>query len=397
LRRLPRAALALALQLDRLAGKFTGIPTPPLKTVSGPMTAGGKSAVQDGELLMIPDATGDLPAALYPWLAGTGAALWLLLLLVVLKRLVSALRGLSRHDVSGRWVAVTGCDSGFGRGIVESLVARRARVVAFCLTPEGAGSALEAGAELAPCLDLTDDRAVARAAAEVESACGGRLWGVVHNAGIVRPGFVDYQPIAFYRDVMAVNFFAPVLLTQKLLPCLRDGCGRVVLVSSVDGIVSLPGNAPYDASKFALEAYADALRAELSFWHIPVSVVNPATMRTPMAKVFFEDHRKAWLEMARLDPEGAWKDAWPQEWLDEYIALNTRQLDRIAQDPVHVVDDVLHALTAVRPRLRYLSGILARTVFYALWVGPESWSLRFKRAMIQPPPRVAKVDRVPGS
>lgn len=346
---------------------------------------------------MIPDATGDLPAALYPWLAGTGAAVWLLLLLAVAKRVVSALRGRSLHDVSGRWVVVTGCDSGFGRGIVEALVARGAQVAAFCFTPEGAGAALEAGARVAPCLDLADDEAVARAAAEVESACGGRLWGVVHNAGIVRPGFVDYQPIAFYREVMAVNFFAPVLLTQKLLPCLRSGGGRVVLVSSVDGIVSLPGNAPYDASKFALEAYADALRAELSFWQIPVSVVNPATMRTPMAQAFFEDHRKAWREMARLDPAGAWMDAWPEEWLDEYIALNTRQLERIAQDPAQVVNDVLHALTAVRPRLRYLSGMLARTVFYALWIGPESWALRFKRAMIQPPPRVGKVDRAPGS
>ena len=195
---------------------------------------------------------------------------------------------------------------------------------------------------------------------------------------------------------MAVNFFAPVLLTQKLLQCLRRSGGRVVLVSSVDGIVSLPGNAPYDASKFALEAYADALRAELSFWQIPVSVINPATMRTPMSSGFFEAHRKAWLEMARIDPDGAWRSAWTEEWLDSYIALNARQLDRIAQDPEHVIRDIDHALTAVRPRLRYLSGILARTLFYALWVGPESWSLRFKRAMIQPPPRVDVNDPLSG-
>ncbi|MEJ2532310.1 MAG: SDR family NAD(P)-dependent oxidoreductase [Halioglobus sp.] len=337
---------------------------------------------------MTPDKVDALQQSLYPLMVATGAVVWCLLLLMLVKRLWSRLAGRSREEVSGRWVVVTGCDSGFGHGIVAALVARRARVVAFCLTPEGASAALQAGAARAPCLDLTDDHALELAAREVETACGGELWGLVHNAGVVLPGFVDYQPISFYRKVMAVNFFAPVLLTQKLLPCLRRSGGRVVLVSSVDGIVSLPGNAPYDASKFALEAYADALRAELSFWRVPVSVINPATMRTPMSSGFFEAHRKAWQEMARIDPDGAWRSAWTEEWLDSYISLNTRQLDRIAQDPEHVIRDIVHALTAVRPRLRYLSGILARTLFYALWVGPESWSLRFKRAMIQPPPRV---------
>jgi NAD(P)-dependent dehydrogenase (short-subunit alcohol dehydrogenase family) len=337
---------------------------------------------------MIPDKLGTIPESLYPWMVATGALVWLLLVLVLVARLWSALRGRREQDIGGRWVVVTGCDSGFGRGIVEALVARNARVVAFCLTPDGAAAALQAGAAQAPCLDLADDHALARAAREVETACGGELWGLVHNAGVVLPGFADYQPISFYRKVMAVNFFAPVLLTQKLLPCLRRRCGRVVLVSSVDGIVSLPGNAPYDASKFALEAYADALRAELSFWQISVSVINPSTMRTPMSSGFFEAHRTTWQEMARLDPDGDWQSAWSEEWLDSYIELNARQLDRIAQDPKAVISDIVHALAAVRPRLRYLSGILAKTLFYALWVGPESWSLRFKRAMIQPPPRV---------
>lgn len=345
---------------------------------------------------MTPDKLGALQQSLYPLMVVTGATVWVLLLVMLARRLWSAFGGRAREDIGGRWVVVTGCDSGFGRGIVEALVAREVQVVAFCLTPEGAEASLQAGAARAPCLDLTDDRALEIAAREVETACGGELWGLVHNAGVVLPGFVDYQPISFYREVMAVNFFAPVLLTQKLLHSLRGGRGRVVLVSSVDGIVSLPGNAPYDASKFALEAYADALRAELSFWQLPVSVVNPATMRTPMSGGFFEAHRKAWLEMARIDPDGAWRSAWTEEWLDSYIALNSRQLDRIAQDPEHVIRDIVHALTAVRPRLRYLSGILARTLFYALWVGPESWSLRFKRAMIQPPPRVDSTGPVPG-
>jgi len=338
---------------------------------------------------MIPDWLGFLPDGLYPWVLFTGMAVWLLVLVLLGRRALAAWGRRTRLDIAGRWVVVTGCDSGFGLGIVEVLAARRANVAAFCFTDAGARAAQERGAQCAPVLDLTDDLSLERASREVAQACGGELWGLVHNAGVVSPGFVDYLPIAFYREVMAVNFFAPVLLTQKLLPCLRRCRGRIVLVSSVDGIVSLPGNAPYDASKFALEAYADALRAELSFWQVAVAVVNPATMRTPMAEGFFDAHRRAWQAMAQQDPEGEWQAAWPRSWLEKYIDLNRRQLKLIAQDPAHAIADVVHALTAARPRLRYLSGVLARTLFYALWVGPESWALRFKRGMIKPPPTVA--------
>lgn len=317
----------------------------------------------------------------------TGAIAWGLGALFALRRVLAALRRRTRMDVAGRWIVVTGCDSGFGRGVVERLVGRGARVVAFCFTEEGAEHALQEGAALAPVLDLTDADALRAAADQVRAACGGTLWGLVHNAGVVLPGFIDYQPLEFYRRVMDVNFFAPVDLTQQLLPPLRAARGRVVLVSSVDGLVSLPGNAPYDASKFAVEAYADALRVELSFWGVHVSVVNPATMRTPLAMGFFEAHRTAWDAMDAQDPDGEWKRWFPRDWLDAYVAANTPNLETIAEDPRAAVDDIVHALTARRPQLRYLSGRLAKTLFWGLWIGPESWAHAFKRVTIQPPPR----------
>lgn len=317
----------------------------------------------------------------------TGALTWAIGLGALGLRFWRELRERARQDIAGRWIAVTGCDSGFGQGVVGDLIDRKAHVIALCFTQEGADAALKRGARLAPVLDLSDETKLRAVGQLIEKACDGRLHGLVHNAGIVLPGFVEYQPITFYRRVMEVNFFAPVLLTQLLLPSLRKATGRVVLVSSVDGIVSLPGNAPYDASKFALEAYADALRAELSLWGLQVSVVNPSTMRTPLAMRFFEAHRTAWEEMNRLDPDGSWKEIWSAEWLDAYIAGNNPQLERIAQDPIHAVRDVVHALTAARPKLRYLSGTLAKTLFRGLWLAPEGWSLVFKRFLINPRPR----------
>lgn len=336
----------------------------------------------------MPAASGSLFELLQPWFVGTGIAVWAVLMLMLVKKIIALVRERAEHDMGGRWVVVTGCDSGFGRGVVDALVARRAKVIACCFTQDGAAAALQAGASLAPCLNLMDEQAVLRVARDIRSQCNDELWGLVHCAGTALPGFVDYQPISFYREVMDLNFFAPVLLTQKLLPCIRKTSGRVVLVSSVDGLVSLPGNAPYDASKFAVEAYADALRAELSFWNISVSVINPSTMRTPMSMTFFEAHRKAWEAMEQAEPGGEWQTAWPRQWLEDYIALNTKQLDKIAQDPDIAVRDIVHAVVAHHPRLRYLSGTAAKTLFYGLWVGPESWALKFKQVMIQPPPPV---------
>jgi NAD(P)-dependent dehydrogenase (short-subunit alcohol dehydrogenase family) len=319
-------------------------------------------------------------------LLGTGAAAWGLGAGALALRLVRALRERQRLPMQDRWVVVTGCDSGIGLGVVEGLVARGARVIAFCFTEEGAQRALALGANLAPCLDLTDDDAVQAATRQVMQACEGSLWGVVHNAGVVLPGFVDYLPLHAYRHTMDVNFYAPVLLTQRLLPALRAAKGRVVLVSSVDGLVRRPGNPAYDASKFALEAYADALRIEVSFGSVHVSVVNPATMRTPLASTYFQAHREAWERAQAHDPEGSWRTVWPREWVNAYADFNEPRLARMAQDPVYTVRDILHALTAARPRLRYLSGTLAKTLFYALWVAPEGWSLMFKRGTLQPQP-----------
>jgi NAD(P)-dependent dehydrogenase (short-subunit alcohol dehydrogenase family) len=295
-------------------------------------------------------------------------------------------------DISGRWFVVTGCDSGIGAGVVKKLVEARASVIAFTFTEDGAKAALDAGAKLAPCLDITNEAALREACDQVEQACDGHLSGVVHNAGIAHPGFIEFQPIDNYRRTMEVNLFSIINLTQMLIPHVRAASGRFVVVTSVDGVVSLPGNAPYDASKFAAEGYADALRAELSLWNVGVSVINPSTLRTPLVERFFGSERDTWEEMDRLDPNGEWKKVWTREWLEKYVEEQSKGLARIAQDPKCAIEDIFHALAAKRPKMRYLSGTMAKTFFYALWVMPEHWSYAIKKLMIYPKPNIMVRD-----
>ena len=118
-------------------------------------------------------ALGDVLTTLRPWLLWTGGLVWFLLAVLAVRKLVAALRSRAREDIAGRWVLVTGCDSGFGQGVIGALVARGAQVIACCLTEEGAAAAVAAGACTAPQLDLTDDDALTAMAHEAHERSGG--------------------------------------------------------------------------------------------------------------------------------------------------------------------------------------------------------------------------------
>ena len=318
----------------------------------------------------------------------TGTLVWIIVIYNLVSRLWHFIKERQVLDISNRWVIVTGCDTGIGFGVMKKLLDDGVSVIAFTYTTQGAQQALQLGAKLAPCLDITDEDAIKKAVTEVKAICDGELWGLVHNAGLVRAGFIEYQPLENYHRVMDVNFYAVVNLTQQLIPLLKPSQGRIAIVSSVDGIVSLPGNAPYDASKFAIEAYVDALRIELSYWGVNVSVINPSTLKTPLAMSFFETHRQTWESMDELDPQGEWKKAFTAEWLDNYVEQNTKSIQNIAQSPQEAVDDIFHAVAGKHPRTRYLSGRFAKTIFYALWIMPEHWSFLIKKATVNPPPSI---------
>src|SRR5690606_2440480 len=121
------------------------------------------------------------------------------------------------------------------------------------------------------------------AAAAVRSALGGRaLAGVVNNAGVAIPAPLEHLPPDDLRRQLEVNVVGQLAVTQAFMPALRDACGRVVFIGSIGGRVASPMLGAYSASKFALEAIADALRRELRPWRMHVAIVEPATVATPI-------------------------------------------------------------------------------------------------------------------
>jgi NADP-dependent 3-hydroxy acid dehydrogenase YdfG len=129
-------------------------------------------------------------------------------------------------------------------------------------------------------VDLTDPAALERAAADLTA-----LDVLVHSAGVARLGRVEDAPASTWRDNFEVNVLAVVELTRLLLPALRAAHGHVVVLNSGAGLSARPGWAPYAASKFAVRAFADALREEEP--NLRVTSIYPGRTDTDMQQEIF--------------------------------------------------------------------------------------------------------------
>ena len=247
-------------------------------------------------------------------------------------------------------VVVTGSSTGIGRACALGLKRAGFRVFAGVRTPED-GEALRAdgsGAIEPLILDVTDQAQIEAAAARVEDATGGLLAGLVNNAGIALGGPLEVLPVGEFRRQLEVNLVGQVAVTQALLPQLRAVQGRIVLMSSIGGRIAVPFLWPYNASKWGLEAIGDALRVELRPFGVKVALVEPGTIATPIWGKG-ED-----VATALRGQMSAQQERLYGEPLDRLAAGRSGESPGLP--PERVANVVEHALTAHRPRTRYLVG-----------------------------------------
>ncbi|MFC7502774.1 SDR family NAD(P)-dependent oxidoreductase, partial [Nocardioides sp. GCM10030258] len=153
-------------------------------------------------------------------------------------------------------VLVTGASRGIGLAITRHLSARGWDVYATARSAADV-SALGQLPHVHPVqLDVTDRAAVAGLPEHLPA----RLDAVVNNAGIIVQGPVESLALDDLSRQLDVNVTSQIAVVQAVLPQLRKARGRVVFMSSVSGLITLPGTGAYSASKYALESLADALR-----------------------------------------------------------------------------------------------------------------------------------------
>jgi NAD(P)-dependent dehydrogenase (short-subunit alcohol dehydrogenase family) len=251
-----------------------------------------------------------------------------------------------------RTVVVTGASSGIGEMCALRLAAAGWRVYGGVRSPEAGQSLRERG--ITPLeLDVTSSDQIGAAAKTV----GDTLDGLVDNAGIAIAAPLELVPVDELRHQLEVNVIGQVAVTQAFLPALRRSRGRIVLVGSIGGRSALPFLGPYAASKHALEAIADSLRVELRPWGISVSIIEPASIKS---EIWTKGATGADEMRAQLPSEAQLLYASAIEKFRQ-VALSRGP----GGDPDSVAKAVEHALSARRPKARYLVG---RDAHIRVWI-----------------------------
>ncbi|OWK16781.1 RDH16 [Cervus elaphus hippelaphus] len=262
-----------------------------------------------------------------------------------------------------KFVFITGCDSGFGNLLARQLDLRGLRVLAGCLTEQGAEQLRNETSDRLQTviLDVTKTESVAAATEWVKERVGDRgLWGLVNNAGICTPMAPNqWLTKQDFVKILEVNLLGVIDVTLNVLPLVRKARGRVVNVSSVMGRVALFGGG-YCMSKYGVEAFSDSLRRELCYFGVKVAMIEPGYFLTNMTQD----------EVFNGNVQASWDHASPeiQElYGDNFLADFMKATDFLkapwAGNLSLVTDCMEHALTACHPRSRYSAGWDAK-LFY---------------------------------
>lgn len=184
-----------------------------------------------------------------------------------------------------KYVFVTGASSGIGLAIVKDLLSHETTIFACARKAADLSALASFGNNVVPIsLDVTKSDELESAFRIVESRLNSEPgeFSLINNAGIAVPGPVEGLEMADLRHQFDVNFFGVIQTTQLFLPLIKREKGKIIMMSSISGILSFPFLGAYCASKYALEAMTDSLRMELLDTGVRVVLIEPGPIKTPI-------------------------------------------------------------------------------------------------------------------
>jgi NAD(P)-dependent dehydrogenase (short-subunit alcohol dehydrogenase family) len=250
---------------------------------------------------------------------------------------------------SRQTTVITGASTGIGKATALFLDELGFKVFAGVRKDADGEALMQAASDrLTPILlDVTDADSVAAAVSTVAQATSGKLFALINNAGLSLNGPLELVPIADMKQLLDVNVLGVLATTKAFTPLLREQQGQIINISSGHGLLAIPDKSVYAASKFALQAISDSLRLELKPFGVSVSYVVVGKVDTAVLGKIQADRAKM---IAAADPELANLYSPLLEFFDNEV----KGLPGIP--PSEVAKVVAQALTAKRPKPRYLVG-----------------------------------------
>ena len=258
------------------------------------------------------------------------------------------LRVVKETPIMSQSILITGCSSGIGLDAARTLSQRGWRVFASCRNKADVARMTDEFGLESVLIDYEDQDTIEAGFQEVLAATGGRLDALFNNGAYAIPGAVEDLPTAALRQIFEANFFGWHHLTRLALPVMRaQGHGRILQNSSVLGFAALRYRGAYNATKFALEGLTDTIRLETDHPHIHFSLIEPGPIRTKIRENSVP-HFQKWITVKGSAHEQLYEKA----LIPRLTAINPPK-DMFELEADAVTKDVIHALEAPRPRIRY--------------------------------------------
>jgi len=249
-------------------------------------------------------------------------------------------------------ILLTGASSGIGYQTAESL-AKEGHIV------YGAARRIEKMEDLKQFgvksiyLDVTDENSI-KNAVDTIIGNGGRIDVLINNAGYGSFGAVEDVEINEARRQFEVNLFGLARLVQLVLPHMRKQKeGRIINVSSMGGRLTTYFGAWYHATKYALEAFSDALRMEVSDFGIDVSLIEPGGIKTDWGIIASDKLEKS-----------AKGGAYEKEAMKTAKGMKKQYSGNLLSNPIVITKSISKAVNSNRPKARYLIGFMAKPLVF---------------------------------
>lgn len=253
-------------------------------------------------------------------------------------------------------ILITGCSSGIGFDTAITLQKTGYQVIASCRKQEDLQRLINSGLD-AVLLDVNDSASIQAAFAEVLTKTGGKLDVLINNAGYGQAGALEDITRDVLREQFETNVFGLLELTNLAIPVMRSqGQGRIINLSSILGVISLPFRGAYNASKYAVEGLSDTLRLELRSSGIEVITIEPGPIESRFRDNCIDGTLNA------IDMKNSYYSRQYTNMLSAYKQDSSQA--SFTKKPEAVIKKIIHAIESKKPRAKYPVTVPAHALIF---------------------------------